>query len=138
MKHPVCVVVSKENIGGEECVGYKDVLVTTWGKTYPMSDANGNFGEKLLTHGFLMDSFRKLMGRTLTLIDSSVTSEKQNKAMKDIVRGIFSGEMEFAADMCFDQKILTKQAEEAFDGLSDDEIPAPISVEEVLGVEESK
>ncbi len=97
-------------------------------ETVYVDSFSGFKGENLLAHSFLIDSFRKLMGRTLTLIDSSITDKNQNKAMKDIVRGIFSDEMEFAGDMCFDQKKLEKMIPEDAEN-----IPA-VSIEEALGV----
>jgi hypothetical protein len=92
-------------------------------------------GERLLTHSFLMDSFRKLMGRTLTIIDASVHEEIQNKAMKDLVRNVYSDEMEFASDWAFDQEILVKMGEENFEELSDEEMEnSAVTIEEALGV----
>ena len=91
----------------------------------------GSFGEKALSHLFLMDSFRKLMGRTLTLVDSSITDKQQNKAMKDILRGIFSDEMEFAAQLAFDQKKITVAASKAYEK---NEMEGTVEIEEVLGV----
>ena len=93
-------------------------------------------GEKALSHSFLMDSFRKIMGRTLTLIDSSVTDKQQNKAMKDIVRNIFSDEMEFAAEFAYDQEKFRKMADNHYKDVSDEEIEASaVTIEEALGVE---
>ena len=88
-------------------------------------------GEKALSYSFLMDSFRKIMGRTLTMIDASIDDKQKNKAMKDIVRGIFGDEMEFAADMIYDQEKLQKLAPEPEDM---ENLGEPISIEEALGV----
>lgn len=90
-------------------------------------------GEKALSHSFLLDSFRKLMGRTLTIIDASTSDKQQNKAMKDLVRTMFSGEMEFASDIGYDQKILTEMANKAFKNAT--ELPESVTIEEALGVE---
>jgi len=96
-------------------------------------------GERALTHSFLMDTLRKVMGKTLTIVDASVMDKTQNKAMKDLLRGVFSDEMEFSAEMAFDQDIQTKLANESFEALSEKEqeevLKSSVSIEEVLGVE---
>ncbi len=91
-------------------------------------------GEKLFTHSFLMDTLRKLMGRTLTVIDASVHEHQQNKAMKDLLRSIFSDEMEFAAEWGFDQEEIQKFIPEDIDPKELGEV----SIEEALGVDEKK
>lgn len=118
---------------------------------YQKCDINSYFGvggsgmeggavlsEKALSHSFLMDSFRKVMGKTLTIIDASVIDKAQNKAIKDLLRGVFSDEMEFAAEMAFDQEVTTKLADESFEELSEEEkkeVMKGVSIEEALGVE---
>ena len=95
----------------------------------PVSEWDSAHGEKLLTHAYLMDSFRKLMGRTLTLIDASISESVQNKAMKDMVKAIFSEETGSTAEMCFNQA-------EMQESISEEEEFTTASIEEVLGVEE--
>ncbi len=115
------IVVKKDN----DYVSYSPVEI---------ADYKPIEGEKFATHSFVMDVMRKLMGRTLTLIDASVVSKTQNKAMKDVVRNIFSDEMEFTAEMLFDQKVLDEM-------IPDDIDPAKlgsVSIEEALGVEENQ
>lgn len=92
-------------------------------------------GEKALSHSFLLDTLRKVMGKTLTIIDSSIDDERKNKAMKDLVRNLISDEMEFSADMAFDQEKLQEMANEHFKDMSDEEIEASsVSIEGALGV----
>lgn len=90
-------------------------------------------GEKLATHGFVQDVLRKVMGETLTIIDASVVDVRQNKAMKDLLRKCISDQMEFIADMMYDQNVLSKLATEAYDknGMME-----PVTIEEALGVNE--
>lgn len=107
---------------GTDYISYEKIDVAK----YQLGD-----GEYLITHSFLLDSFRKLMGKTLTVIDASITDKQQNKAMKDMIRGIFSDEMEFAAELCFDQE---KMQEKIPDDI-DPETLGSVSIEEVLGVE---
>lgn len=104
MSRPEYVTVQKD--GG--FVSYPSFPVASW------TDAH-DVGERLVTHAFLMDSFRKIMGRTLTVIDASISEKAQNKAMKDLVRSIFNDEIGFAADMCFDQAKLQALAPETIE-----------------------
>lgn len=90
-------------------------------------------GERALTHGFVMDILRKVMGGTLTIIDASIHDEKQNKAIKDLIRRVISDEMEFAAEWAFDQKEFQKMVDE----ISEEELDKleSVSIEEALGIE---
>ena len=129
MKNIKVVVVSRETVGKTKSIGYEKVKLEEW---------KGIDGEGLLTHGFLLDSFRKLMGRTLTLIDSSIINKSQNKAMKDIVRNIYSDEMEFAAEFCFDQVKLNNMANKSFkQAEKNGDIIESVNIEDALGVEKS-
>lgn len=116
------IVVEREINGG---VSYNPVEI---------ADYKSVEGEKFASYSFVMDVMRKLMGRTLTLIDASVVSKTQNKAMKDVVRNIFSDEMNFTADMLFDQKVLDEMISKDLD-LSK---VKQVSIEEALGVEETE
>jgi hypothetical protein len=124
------VVVGKE----KEFVSYQSMPLAEWVNAHTMGSAGTASGtvekfvasERLLTHGFLMDTMRKLMGKTLTIIDASV-SGPQNKAMKDLVRGTFSDEMGFAAEWAFDQKNI--------EDLEDLDGADAVSIEEALGVQ---
>ena len=115
-------VVSVEKKG--EYVSYSSVTIDEY-----FADS-ADLGEKLLSHSFLMDSFRKIMGRTLTTIDASIVDTKQNKAIKDLIRGIFSDEMDFSASMSFDQDKLQLCVPEDIDI----ENLGVTTIEEALGV----
>ena len=112
------VVVKKE----EGFVSYQKVEASNY---------ETNCGERFLSHGFLMDTLRKVMGRTLTIIDSSIVDKQQNKAMKDLIRGIFSDEMEFSAEWAFDQDKVQALIPE---DVEINEVDA-VTIEEALGVE---
>jgi len=104
-----------------------------------MGESNGAVeGERALSHSFVLDVLRKVMGKTLTVIDASISDKTQNKAIKDLLRGIISDEMEFTAEMAFDQEIIIKAADESFESLSEEErkeVLKGCSIEEALGVE---
>jgi hypothetical protein len=70
------------------------------------------------------------MGKTLTVIDASISEPKQNKAIKDLVRGIFSEELGFSSEMAFDQDIIKASLP---DDYPDSEI-TQVEIETVLGV----
>lgn len=93
-------------------------------------------GERALTHSFVMDVLRKVMGKTLTIIDASIQDKTQNKAIKDLLRQVISDEMEFTAEWGFDQEVFQKMVEESSKEMTEEEIKnSAVSIEEALGVE---
>jgi len=124
--YEVVIVHNEQGQGKREgFVSYEVVKLRDW-------ESLG--GERLLTHSFTMDMMRKLMGKTLTIIDSSIENERQNKAMKDLVRQVFSEQLSFSSQMAFDQKEIQKLAEEQMPE-NIDELET-VSIDEVLGIEE--
>lgn len=91
-------------------------------------------GERLLSYAFLMNSFRKLLGSSLTVIDASIQDPRQNKAIKDLIRKAYSSEIAFVADFAFDQEILGEMAEEALK--NGEMIDIEHDVDKVIGLEE--
>lgn len=88
----------------------------------------GANGERFLSYGFLLDSFRKIMGKTLTIIDACIVDKTQNKAVKDIIREVISEEMDFSAEFGFDQGKLMKDIDMS-------KVPeGSVTIEEALGV----
>lgn len=55
-------------------------------------------------HSFVMDVLKRISGRTLTLVDASIQDKEQRKAMKDLVKGFFSEEMDHVASLMFSQE----------------------------------
>lgn len=134
MSKNVEIVICQKH--GKDGVSYGSVSIDSYFGLNGSGMSGGAVkGEKALTYAFLLDTLRKIMGRTLTLIDSSITDKIQNKAMKDIIRAIISDEMEFSSDIVFDQKVLTEMAEEHYKNLTDEEIMgSAVTIEEALGV----
>lgn len=109
--------------------------------SYPHKDISKlevEFGEKAIAFSFVMDLFRKIMGKTLTIIDSSITDPKQNKAMKDLLRDIFDKQLSFVSGLVFNQDEICKFAEKSCkenpDGCGEEVNPEEVSIEEMLGV----
>ena len=96
----------------------------------PVSEFVHRDYESLIAYNFLMDVLRKTMGRTLTIIDASVVDKVQNKSMKDLLRQVFSDQMDFTSELVFDQKELQKTIPDNIEGMH------PVTIEEALGVEE--
>ena len=98
--------------------------------------------EKALSMSYLLDSYRKLMGRVLTTIDASITTPQQNKAIKDIIKKSFNDEIEFASSMVYDQEEMGKIASESFDALSPEEqkacMESSVDIEDVLNMQGKK
>ena len=98
--------------------------------------------EKALSMSYLLDSYRKLMGRVLTTIDASITTPQQNKAIKDIIKKSFNDEIEFASSMVYDQEEMGKIASESFDALSPEEqkacMESSVDIEDLLNMQGKK
>ena len=125
-KEPQIIKVVTSDRGTKE---YFKTTIDSYFCVNGSGESNGaSRGEIAITHSFLLDSYRKILGKVLTVIDSSISDERQNKAMKDIIKEIISKEMEFSAMMCFDQKELQKD-------IPDDVEGEEVDIEEVLGVE---
>lgn len=105
----------------EECISYEKLSIEKY---------ESSVGEIALSHSFVMDVLRKVMGRTLTIIDASIIDKQQNKALKDLLRQVISDEMEFSADMAFNQEGLMATIKD-----EDIEMSESVTIEEALGVE---
>lgn len=55
------------------------------------------FKKVKFTGEFITDHLRFLLGRVLTIIDSSIVDPKQNKAMKDLIKGEFIDKISFVS-----------------------------------------
>lgn len=99
---------------------------------YPLVDVEqfeAHPAENLLDFAFCKDMLRILMGQTLTIIDASFSDKEQRKAVKDLVRQTYNDRLCFLSDMAFDQEKIQEHLPETID-----EVPAPIEVDEALGV----
>lgn len=124
-KYTEFVTHTNENFGGEMCDAYGTKKIS---EQEVMIE-----GTKLADHAFVLRIMGHLLGKVLTTIEASTANEKQAKAIKDLMRGHFSQEMEFVGGQMFDQQKLNETAEEAMAELPDDEIRA-VEIDEVLGV----
>ena len=57
--------------------------------------------ERAVKYYRLEDDLKRLSGKVLTIVDTSITDERQNKAMKDLIKGLFSKEIYHYQDICF-------------------------------------
>jgi hypothetical protein len=113
------ILVTSQDIP-EGTVGYSSIEV---------KDYKGVADEKALSIGFVFDCFRKIMGKTLTIIDASILDKQQNKSVKDLVRNMFSENMEFVSEMVYDQKKLQDLIPDDLEAIGE-----PIAIEDILGV----
>lgn len=124
MENKIKVVqVSKDKyFNGVEYIGYQ--LVDS--DVYEFME-----GEHLFSHSFIKDSYRKIMGKTLTIIDASIVDKQHNKAVKDLLRQIFNEELCFSSDWGYDQEAIQKHLPNDIAEMDGSEA---LSVEDVLGV----
>lgn len=77
-------------------------------KTYRWTDFNGKDVEQpyvsAADHSFVLNTLKGLTGRVLTLVEASCSDKEQRKAMKDIVKMIFSEEMNHVSSIMFSKK----------------------------------
>lgn len=121
------VTHTTEIMGGERCDAYD---------TQNIADAEVLIpGTKLADNAFIMRVMGHLLGKVLTTVEATTASEKQAKAIKDLMRGHFSEEMEFVGDMLFVQEEVQKLGEQySSEDHSDDNVAVMIHIDEVLGV----
>ena len=57
---------------------------------------------KLNSLGFssIDSQFQNLLGKVLTVVDSSISGERQNKAMKDLIRSKFYEQINWVSELC--------------------------------------
>lgn len=84
---------------------------------YPVSietdEQTGWDGEKLANYNFIQKRLSSLTGRILTIIDASIPEGKQNRCVKDLIRGEFISEFEQLSALMFDKSELDKLIEDA-------------------------
>jgi hypothetical protein len=127
------VKVSKDKyFNGEELIGYRLARLALPEETVGSSeDYHLMEGEHLFSHSFITDSYRKIMGRTLTIIDASIVDKQHNKAIKDLLRQVFNDEICFSSEWGFDQNVIQRNLD--VDSMDGSEM---LSVEDVLGIKE--
>ena len=125
MHYTQYVTHTSETLNGERCDAYQSKNISDEVKTIE--------GTKLADHAFILRVMGHLLGKVLTTVEATTPSEHQAKAIKDLMRGHFSDEMEFTASMMFNQEEINKAANEAVADLDDDEI-VTVDIEEILGV----
>lgn len=94
-----------------------------------VKDYKGVADEKALSISFVFDCFRKIMGKTLTIVDASIIDKQQNKSVKDLIRNMFSENMEFVSNMVYDQEKLQKMIPDDPEAIGE-----PVAIEDILGV----
>ena len=66
-------------------------------------------------HSFVLDVAKRMSGRMLTLIEASISDKEQRKALKDMVKGFFSEEMNHVSDLMFSQEYMNNMCQKATD-----------------------
>jgi len=85
-----CHVESKVKVMSEtKFVTHNDKVYKAEDNTVTVHQLGEWFKEKRITGEFMTTQLRFLLGKVLTIVDSSVLDTRQNKAMKDIIKGEF-------------------------------------------------
>lgn len=79
-------------------------------QTYHWKDFNGIQIEQpdvsVADHSFVLSTLKGISGRMLTLIEASIADKEQRKALKDIVKIMFSEEMNHVEMTMFSRKYM--------------------------------
>lgn len=103
-------------------------------QTYHWKDFNGIAIEQpdvsVADHSFVLNTLKGISGRMLTLVEASVADKEQRKALKDIVKIIFSEEMNHVEATMFSRKYLDELCSFAEENAPED--LEPVDVEEFI------
>jgi len=112
------------------------------GHTYYITDPKGSEVDwdkresTAFEYSYLVSELKNLLGQVLTLMDATLTDERQLKAVKDIIREQFATKMSDLWEVSEPnfEEIIKESSEEAFKGMTDEEIAAQaVSLEEAMG-----
>lgn len=82
-------------------------------------------GEKLTNYHFIQLRLRQITGEILTIIDASIPEGKQNKCVKDLVRGVFVDEFVALSELLCGTLDVP---------VDEENVGVPVSGKELLGV----
>ncbi len=88
-----------------------------------------NSGDGFADYSLIEMRLKGLAGRILTIVDAAIPPGKQNKSVKDLIRGKLMDEYQFYGEMLFDQEALCKRATESFE----EGTMTQVSEEDILG-----
>lgn len=87
------------------------------------------FEKNKFTGKFITDQYRFLMGRVLTIIDSAIIEERQNKAVKDLIKSEIVKAISHISDIVSDGRPVEPTDEELVEQLA-----GSVSEDEALGL----
>ncbi len=103
-------------------------------QTYHWKDFNGMSIEQpdvsVADHSFVLNTLKGISSRMLTLVEASIADKEQRKALKDIVKIIFSEEMNHVQATMFSRKHIDELTEWAENNAPED--LQPVDVEEII------
>ena len=80
--------------------------------TIPSTELSELMGKKRFSGNEITESLNYLLGRVLTIIDASISESKQNKAVKDLIKGEFIWDMSTISDKLCNGRIVEVNEEE--------------------------
>lgn len=87
-------------------------------KTLTVEELSEKFKAKEFTGTWVCDQLRFLLGRVLTVIDASIADPRQNKAIKDVLKGEFINKLAHVSDVLSEGKDIQPSEEELLSALS--------------------
>lgn len=109
-------------------------------KTYEWKDLEGKTIHQpkvsVADHSFVLDVLKRTTARVLTLIEASISDPVQRQAQKNVIKDIFSDEMEKVTDALYSQEMIkewTDIANEQAEKMTEKELAdSAIDVEEII------
>lgn len=116
-------------------VGYLFAIKSKAGTDYKWTLTDGIFGIEqpkvsYADHSFVLDVLKRISGQMLTLVEASTQDKEQRKALKDVVKGFFSSEMNHVQSMMFSQEYNDEMCEMA-SGIAPEDLQV-VDVEEII------
>jgi hypothetical protein len=103
-------------------------------QTYHWVDFNGTAIEQpevsAADHSFVLATLKGISGRMLTLVEASITDKEQRKALKDIVKIMFSEEMNHVEATMFSRKYIDELCTWAEENAPEE--LEPVDVEDII------
>jgi hypothetical protein len=81
-------------------------------------------------HTFVLEVLKRISGQMLTLVEASISDKEQRKALKDVVKGFFSEEMNHVSELMYSKEYMEELCQYAEENAPED--LEPVDVEEII------
>lgn len=97
-------------------------------KTLTIEQLSEKFASKEFTGTWVCDQLRFLLGRVLTIIDASIADPRQNKAIKDVIKGEFIDKLSHVSDVLSNGMDITPTEEELLSAIGNASVEEDVAL----------